>query len=183
MKKRTKRFLLTVIVLIVLFNPLSFFLYIKAYEIYRKESLWLTYKDDIYEYVYNSDKNDFFDDPSFSCMLSAVEEFDRRTNDSLKMDSLLVGLLSFRDKQGKIQCNDFHQATISHVISTRRYHLLPFVQALRDSFASYPENMLYITKNSEGENIQNRNIKRKLDEDISLIYEKSKTYNPVNLKK
>lgn len=185
MKKRTKRILLIVIILIVLLNPLSFILYINAYELYRKERLWLTYKDDIYEYVYNSDKDDFFDDPSYCCMLDAVEEYDRRTNDSLKMDSLLVGLLKFRDKKGEIQCNDFLKATISHLIITRRYHLLPYVQALRDSFASYPENMFYTTQNSEGDKIQNRNIKKEIDEDISLIitYEKRKIYNRDNLKR
>ena len=165
MNKRTKK-ILTVIVLIVLLNPT---MYIVVYEFCRKEWLWLTYKNDIWEYVYNSEKNDVFDDPAICCMLNAVEEFDRRTDDSLKMDSFLVELLSFRDKKGEIQCNTIHEVAMIHTRDTRRLHMLPYLEALRDSFASYPEDMHYYTQNSDGVRVPNENIKKNIDLYIEWI--------------
>lgn len=172
MKK--KRLLTSVIIFLVLLNPISLGLYINLYGIIRKEWLWFSYKNDFYEYVYNSDKNDFFDDPTLCCMRGALEDIECRINDSLKVDSVLVELLRFRNKYGNIQCNDLYGATITHIICTRRYHLLPYVQELRDSFASYPIDMEFYTKNSDGMFITNKNIKKEIEIDIEYIQEKLK---------
>lgn len=167
MKKKTKKILIIVVVSIMLLNPWTrFLIHIYMHEIPRVMMLRYKYKDDIYGYVYNSDKDDFFDDPSFVCMRNALEEFEELTNDSIKMDSMLVGLLSFRDINGEVKCNDIHKETIFHVMRTRRYHLLPYMEQLRDSFASYSENMKFCTMRSDGVTITNRNIKEDIETDI-----------------
>lgn len=170
MKKKTIKILIVIVVLVILLSPLILYVIYRitldVYEPYRHAMYKQRYKDDIYEYVYNSDKEDFWDDSSFECMGWALNDFEKFTNDSVKMDSMLVILLSFRDKNGDIICNDIHRATISHVGYTRRYHLLPYMEQLRDSFSSYPEDMTFCTVRSDGDTITNRNIKKEIEIDI-----------------
>ena len=165
--KKIKNSLIIIVVSILLLNPWTlFFIRIYIHEIHRGMMLKYRYKDDIYGYVYNSDKDDYWDDSSFECMGWALKDFEKITNDSVKMDSMLVILLSFRDKNGDIICNDIHRATISHVGYTRRYHLLPYMEQLRDSFSSYPEDVTFCTVRSDGDTITNRNIKKEIEIDI-----------------
>ena len=74
---------------------------------------WLRHKDDAQEYVRNSDSNHFWGDPSICCMVNSLDYLEYKT-DSVKVDSMLVVLLNFRDKNGVIQGNDIHRATIWH---------------------------------------------------------------------
>lgn len=126
---------------------------------------WLRYKDDVQEYVRNSDSNHFFDDPSICYMVNSLDYLEFKT-DSAKVDSMLIVLLNFRDKNGIIQGNDIHQATIWHIIGTHRRHLLPYIQQLRDSFNSYPSDMEFITERSYGNGVINRNMKGQIDKEI-----------------
>ncbi len=152
------------LILVAILNPLSLSLYILTFEKCRKEWLWFRYKEDICEYVRHDDKHDdYLDEPGFGGVFKAIETYDRRTNDSLKMDSLLVELLKYRNKKGEIQCNDIHLATLIYIDKTRRYHLLPYIKAIRDSFASYPKDTIYYSKNSDGVYDTNRNFKENID--------------------
>lgn len=127
---------------------------------------WLRHKDDVQEYVRNSDSNHFFDlDPSICYMINGLEYLEYKT-DSVKVDSMLIVLLNFRDKNGVIQGNDIHRATISHIIRTHRKHLLPYIQQLRDSFDSYPPDMKFITNRSYGSTVQNVNLRGKIENSI-----------------
>lgn len=127
---------------------------------------WLRHKDDVQEYVRNSDSNHFMDlDPSICYMRNSLEYLEYKT-DSVKVDSMLIVLLNFRDKNGVIQGNDIHRATISHIICTHRKHLLPYIQQLRDSFDSYPSDMKFITNRSDGGTVWNVNLKGKIEKSI-----------------
>ncbi len=127
---------------------------------------WLRYKDDAQEYVRNSDSNHFMDlDPSICYMRNGLEYLEYKT-DSVKVDSMLIVLLKFRDINGVIQCNDIHRATISHIIGTHRKHLLPYIQQLRDSFDSYPSDLEFTTIRSYGSTKLNRNMKDEIEKKI-----------------
>ena len=159
-KMKNKKILKILIILVVLLNPISLRICFFAFEKCRKEWLWFRYKEDIYEYVRHDDKHDdYLDEPGYGGVLKAIETYDRRTNDSLKMDSSLVRLLGFRNRKGEILCNYIHLATMKYIIETRRFHLRPYMQALRDSFSSYPKDTSYYTKNSNGVYDTNENIK------------------------
>lgn len=126
---------------------------------------WRRYKNDVQEYVRNSDSNHFWNDPSICYMANSLDYLEYKT-DSTKVDSMLIVLLNFRDKNGVIQGNDIHRATIWHIVGTHRKHLLPYIQQLRDSFNSYPSDMKFDTERSYGRLVENRNIKGKIEEDI-----------------
>ena len=182
MGKKTKRNILLVLVFVCLLNKCSvkclFGIYDKTFSgdfeeidangvcergVYYLN--WLRYKDDVQEYVRNSDSNHFWSDPSICCMANSLDYLEYKT-DSVKVDSMLVVLLNFRDKNGVIQGNDIHRATIWHIKGTRRKHLLPYIQQLRDSFDSYPSDMKFDTERSYGREVENRNIKGEIDKEI-----------------
>jgi len=129
---------------------------------------WLRHKDDIQEYVRNSDSYHFWSNPSYCYMVHSLDYLEYKT-DSVKVDSMLIILLKFRDKNGIIQGNGIHRATIEHIRNTQRKHLLPYIQQLRDSFDSYPSDMRFDTQRSCGNTVMNRNIKGEIEEDIKGI--------------
>lgn len=126
---------------------------------------WFRYNDDILEYVRNSDSNHLGSGPSYCYMVHSLEYLEYKT-DSVKVDSLLIVLLNFRDENGVIQGNDIHRATISHIIHTHRKHMLPYIQQLRDSFDNYPSDMKFITNRSYGDTVWNVNLKGEIEKSI-----------------
>ena len=117
---------------------------------------WFRCQDDVQKYVRNSDSNHLGSVPSYCYMVHSLEYLEYKT-DSVKVDSMLIVLLNFRDKDGAIQDNDIHRAAISHIISTRRRHLLPYIQQLRDSFDSYPSDMEFPIQTST-DNLQQEKL-------------------------
>jgi|GEM_PF-2527019 hypothetical protein len=169
MKKIKKIIIVIIIVYIVLSNPITGHFFRLVFDGFWQGGItWILYKDDIEKYVYNSDRFDVLD-PSFCCMTRAMDSFEKHTKDSVKVDSMLIVLLSFRDKKGDIRCNDIHLATIHHVIHTHRCHLLPFIEQLKDSFDTYPTDMTFDTKMSYGAIKLNRNIKDNINREIEIV--------------
>lgn len=169
MKKIKKILIAVVIIFIFLYNPISgpFFRIIFS-GFWQHRITWFLYKDNIEKYVYNSDRFEILD-PSFCCMTQALDLFESYTNDSVVVDSMLIVLFSFRDKNGDIRCNDIHQATISHILCTHRYHMLPYVEQLRDSFDSYPTDIIFDTEMSYGTIKRNTNIKNEINHYIEFF--------------
>lgn len=183
MGKKTKRSIFLLLVLVCLLNKCSVgclwgiydktfsggFEEIDANGVYERGIYylnWLRYKDDVQEYVRNSDSNHFWSDPSICNMTNSLDYLEYKT-DSVKVDSMLIVLLNFRDKNGVIQGNDIHRAAIWHIVGTRRKHLLPYIQQLRDSFDSYPSDMKFDSERSYGNMVENRNIKDEIEENVA----------------